>query len=159
MPEWIKFTFIFIESSLLCCQAFCLMYTLEWVNWPKKLSNPSNSKQNCMENHPKKYLLEIQRFGSPGFGLKLRGQDPHFAHPRVSGQNLFPAHFRPSRVILEHSTIKPKLEFTSKGTISAIKLKNWSTFEVGTVSGTCLNHISEPLSLGEKCLPLPFLTT
>ena len=24
-----------------------------------------------MENHPKKYLLEIQRFGSPGFGLKL----------------------------------------------------------------------------------------
>ena len=34
-------------------------------------STPSNPKQNCMENHPKKYLLEIQRFGSPGFGLKL----------------------------------------------------------------------------------------
>ena len=24
-----------------------------------------------MRNHPKRYLLEIQRFGSPGFGLKL----------------------------------------------------------------------------------------
>ena len=46
--------------------------TLEWVNWPKKLSRASNSKQNCLRNHPKKYLLEIQRFGSPGFGLKLR---------------------------------------------------------------------------------------
>ena len=60
--------------------------TLEWVNWPKKLSNPSNSKQNCMENHPKKYLLEIQRFGSPGFGLKLRCQDPIRPHTHTQLQ-------------------------------------------------------------------------
>ena len=33
-----------------------------------------------MRNHPKRYLLEIQRFGSPGFGLKLSGQDPIRPH-------------------------------------------------------------------------------
>ena len=52
----------------------------------KKLSTPSNSKQNCMENHPKKYLLEIQRFGSPGFGLKLRCQDPIRPHTHTQLQ-------------------------------------------------------------------------
>ena len=46
----------------------------------KKLCHTSNSKQNCMRNHPKRYLLEIQRFGPPGFGLKLRCQDPIRPH-------------------------------------------------------------------------------
>ena len=34
-------------------------------------STPSNPKQNCMENHPKKLQMEMQRLGSPTFGLKL----------------------------------------------------------------------------------------
>ena len=33
-----------------------------------------------MENHLKKLQMEIQRFGSPTFGLKLSGQDPIRPH-------------------------------------------------------------------------------
>ena len=39
-----------------------------------------------MENHPKRYLLEIQRFGSPGFGLKLSGQGPIRPHTHTQLQ-------------------------------------------------------------------------
>ena len=43
----------------------------------KKLSRPStNSTENCKEKHPKKFRMDIQRFGSPRFCLKLTCQSP-----------------------------------------------------------------------------------
>ena len=68
---------------IICCKGK-LLY-IDQVQ-DKKLRHPSYFKQNYVGNHPKKFQMEIQRFGYPSLGLKLSGQDPIRPHTHTQLQ-------------------------------------------------------------------------